>query len=81
MGCSMSSMPMYVNTKHENVIKIFPPFSSLPGSEVSEKKLKRARMTENDWIILTNRPDVVEKDIIKLLDWFIKEGILLNFLP
>ena len=45
------------------------------------KKLKRAGMTENDWIVLTNRPDVVEKDIIQLLDWFIKEGILLNFFP
>ena len=37
-------------------------------------------MTESDWILLTNRPDVVEKDIIKLLDWFIKEGFLLHFL-
>ena len=33
-------------------------------------------MTESDWILLTNRPGVVEKEIIKLLDWFIKEGIL-----
>ena len=29
-------------------------------------------MTQEDWIRLTNRPDVVEKDMIKLLDWFIK---------
>ena len=29
-------------------------------------------MTQEDWIKLTNRPDVVEKDMIKLLDWFIK---------
>ena len=36
-------------------------------------------MTESDWMVLTNRPDVVEKDIIKLLDWFLKEGILLHF--
>ena len=33
-------------------------------------------MTESDWILLTNRPGIVEKDVIKLLDWFIKEGIL-----
>ena len=29
-------------------------------------------MTHEDWMALTNRPDVVEKDMVKLLDWFIK---------
>ena len=29
-------------------------------------------MTHDDWMALTNRPDVVEKDMVKLLDWFIK---------
>ena len=29
-------------------------------------------MTQDDWIMLTNKANVVEKDMIKLLDWFIK---------
>ena len=48
----------------------------MPGSSVSQRKLEKAGMTESDWILLTNRPGIVEKDVIKLLDWFIKEGIL-----
>ena len=51
----------------------------MPGSSVSQRKLEKAGMTESDWILLTNRPGVVEKDVIKLLDWFIKEGILHMF--
>ena len=48
----------------------------MSGSSVSEKKLAKVNMTEDDWMALTNRPDVKEKEVIKLLDWFIKEGIL-----
>ena len=51
----------------------------MPGSSVSQRKLEKAGMTESDWILLTNRPGIVEKDVIKLLDWFIKEGILQIF--
>ena len=29
-------------------------------------------MTQDDWIMLTNKANVNEKDMIKLLDWFIK---------
>ena len=29
-------------------------------------------MTQDDWIMLTNKANVNEKDTIKLLDWFIK---------
>ena len=47
-------------------------FSSLGGGGVSEAKLEKAHMTQDDWMALTNRPDVVEKDMVKLLDWFIK---------
>lgn len=47
-------------------------FSSLGGGGVSEAKLEKAHMTHDDWMALTNRPDVVEKDMVKLLDWFIK---------
>ena len=42
------------------------------GSSISASKLEKANMTEDDWMVLTNRPDVVEKDMVKLLDWFIK---------
>ena len=47
-------------------------FSPLGGGGVSEAKLEKAHMTHDDWMALTNRPDVVEKDMVKLLDWFIK---------
>ena len=50
-------------------------FSPLGGGGVSEAKLQKAHMTHDDWMALTNRPDVVEKDMIKLLDWFIKVGV------
>ena len=39
---------------------------------MSAGKLEKANMTEDDWMALTNRPDVDEKNMIKLLDWFIK---------
>ena len=45
----------------------------MSGRSVSEKKLAKANITEDDWMALTNRPDVKEKEVIKLLDWFIKE--------
>ena len=51
---------------------IFSTVRSLGGGGVSDQKLEKANMTQEDWIRLTNRPDVVEKDMIKLLDWFIK---------
>ena len=47
-------------------------FSPLGGGGVSEAKLEKAHMTHDDWMALTNRPDVVEKDMVRLLDWFIK---------
>ena len=47
-------------------------FRSMGGGSISSSKLEKANMTEEDWMMLTNRPDVVEKDMIKLLDWFIK---------
>ena len=54
--------------------------SSLPGSSVSHRKLEKANMTQEEWLSLTNRPDVKEKEVIRLLDWFIKEGVLHYFL-
>ena len=48
--------------------------SYLSGGGVSEGKLEKAHMTMDDWMALTNRPDVVEKDMVRLLDWFIKVG-------
>ena len=34
-------------------------FSPLGGGGVSEAKLEKAHMTHDDWMALTNRPDVV----------------------
>ena len=48
--------------------------SYLSGGGVSKGKLEKAHMTMDDWMALTNRPDVVEKDMVRLLDWFIKVG-------
>ena len=48
--------------------------SYLSGGGVSEGKLEKAHMTMDDWMALTNRPDVAEKDMVRLLDWFIKVG-------
>ena len=39
---------------------------------VSKDKLDKGGMTVDDWMLLTNRADIKEKDMIKLLDWFIK---------
>ena len=39
---------------------------------VSEAKLEKAKMTVDDWMLLTNRPGRDEKEMIRLLDWFIK---------
>ena len=39
---------------------------------ISDAKLEKAKMTQDDWIMLTNKANVNEKDMIKLLDWFIK---------
>jgi hypothetical protein len=39
---------------------------------VSKDKLDKGSMTVDDWMLLTNRADIKEKDMIKLLDWFIK---------
>ena len=39
---------------------------------VSKEKLGKAGMTVDDWMLLTNKAEVKEKDMIKLLDWFIK---------
>ena len=45
---------------------------SLQGNSLTDKKLEKANMTQEEWMNLTNRPDVKEKEVIKLLDWFIK---------
>lgn len=45
---------------------------SLQGNSVTDKKLEKANMTQEEWMNLTNRPDVKEKEVIKLLDWFVK---------
>ena len=63
------------NRKKINKFKM-SKFSPLGGGGVSEAKLEKAHMTHDDWMALTNRPDVVEKDMVKLLDWFIKVDLL-----
>ena len=71
MGGCGSSMARFLFDKFSTKFEM-SNFSSLGGGGVTEAKLEKAHMTHDDWMALTNRPDVVEKDMVKLLDWFIK---------
>ena len=71
MGCG-SSLARFTIKRLKQVRFKISKFSPLGGGGVSDAKLEKAHMTHDDWMALTNRPDVVEKDMVKLLDWFIK---------